>query len=189
MGKYIYGLLMTVFVFCDCFAEITVEDVRSDIEACISSLSGSTTEPEDSILEFGIRYRSPNNYNKLVQDVSNNFSYVMSRFDMCATNGIQRLILLSVGWSAGDENYLNCLSNAVELAVLGKISKKELRWYQEGSKRYEHFFALANNYDKPGVSNLVLRLQQCIGETNRCQKILSGEAQREAEEYMRVFVE
>lgn len=36
----------------------------------------------------------------------------------------------------------------------------------------------------PGVSNLVLRMQQVIGETNYCQRILSGAARADVIDYM-----
>ena len=38
---------------------------------------------------------------------------------------------------------------------------------------------LAAQYDKPGVSNIVLRLMAYTGETNKYEKVLSGEAKTE----------
>jgi hypothetical protein len=43
------------------------------------------------------------------------------------------------------------------------------------------------NYDKPGVSNIVHRLMAYTGETNKYEKVLSGEAKveyLEFEQYM-----
>ena len=114
--------------------------------------------------------------------VSNNIEVVYSNFSVAATNLAERRILLASAWWLGDDYYLDCLSRNVDLAISGVISRDDLKWYMTGDRTRDWSYMLADQYDRPGVSNIVLRLMSYTGETNKYEKVLSGKAKAEYSE-------
>ena len=87
--------------------------------------------------------------------------------------------LLASTWRLGDDFYLDCLSRNVDLAIAGVITADDLEWYMRGHRTRRLTYMLAAQYDRPGVSNIVLRLMSYTGETNKYEKVLNGEAKTE----------
>ena len=114
--------------------------------------------------------------------VSNNIEVVYSNFSVAATNLAERRILLASAWWLGDDYYLDCLSRNVDLAISGVISRDDLKWYMTGDRTRDWSYMLADQYDRPGVSNIVLRLMSYTGETNKYEKALSSKAKAEYSE-------
>jgi len=137
--------------------------------------------------EFGYKYKQTPGYYDLANVVSNNSYAVYSHFGLCATNDLARMVLLSSAWAYDEEYYLVSFSNVLELAVNGVLTKKEFLWFRLSSRDSRFLGLLPMQYDRPGISNLVLRMQSYTGETNYCQRILDGSAKTDAVEYMESF--
>ena len=140
------------------------------IPAIASFFGVSTDELFDFELELG-------------RSVSNNIDVVYSNFLAVSTNIVERRLLLASAWRLGDDHYLDCLSRNVDLAIGGVITSEDLEWYMRGHRTRHLTYLLASQYDRPGVSNIVLRLIAYTGETNKYEKVLSGEAKAEYLEF------
>ncbi len=170
---------------CACIASSgVVSQTRSAVLSVVSSLpEGSRGSPE-YIREFGASYRRHSAYGELVGIVSNNQETVCANFDLCATNELSRMVLLSAWWGGDDGLYINGLSNTLDLAISGTVTREDLDWYRMGHLSVRRGNILALQYDEPGVSNLVARLYGFTGETNICNRILSGEARISITNYL-----
>lgn len=156
----------------------SVEGVRQAIENVVSNLPQRAGGSLLHMKEFGFRNRKTAEYAALAQAVSNAEEKAWVEINNCATNELERMILLSAGWAYDDDYYLKCYSNVLALAEAGVLNLGEVRWFGEGSRNERRMNLLALRYDMPGISNLVFRLQAITGNTNYCQKILSGESKR-----------
>ena len=157
-------------------AEDVVEQVRSSVANVVLSMPEGRRRSPEYVREFGFPLKHHSAYRELVEQVSNNQSVVCANFDECATNMLARMVLLSAWWGGDDEFYINGLSNCLELAMAGVVSREEFEWYRNGHCNIRRGNILALKYDGSGVSNLVLRVCGFTGETNVCQRILSGQA-------------
>lgn len=165
-------------------ADDIVSQTRSAISSVISSLPEGRRGSPEYIREFGAPYRRHSAYRELVGIVSNNQETVCANFDLCATNELSRMVLLSVWWGGDDGLYINGLSNTLDLAISGIVAREELDWYRMGHFSVRRGNLLALQYDEPGVSNLVVRLYGFTKETNICNRILSGEARVSVTNYL-----
>ena len=160
-----------------------VAEIRAKINSCFLALPKGDGGSPAYLEEFGM----PDNLVKLETElgyvVSNHIDVVYSNFTIIATTKIERMILLSSAWHLGDNYYLNCLSRNVDLAISGDISQNELRWFMKGHKKRQFVYILADKYDSLCVSNIVYKLMAYTGETNKYEKILSGEAKTEYLEF------
>lgn len=155
-----------------------VADVRMSVSTVVSSLPNGTADTVDRLRNFGVHAKHLRGYQNLVEAVSNNQDIVWSNFNLCATNELSRMMLLAAWWGGDDQLYLNGLSRSLDMAVSGTLTREEVDWYRSGHRNERRGNILALRYDEPGVSNLVMRYYGFMGETNACQRILSGEARR-----------
>ena len=153
------------------------------ITNCIVGLPNDGSGTPEQMMESGLPANLIASERLLGAFVSNNIEVVYSNFSAAATNLTERRILLVSAWWLGDDYYLDCLSRNVDLAVAGTISANDLRWYMRGHRTRRLTYLLASQYDRPGVSNIVLRLMTYTGETNKYEKVLSGEAKAEYLEF------
>ena len=179
-------LLATLFIECSVWAtsEGLVPRVRNALADVATAMPDGRRKTPEYLYEFGYKYKSNPHYISLSAIVSNNFETVYSNFNACATNELNRLLLLSTAWAFDGGYYLQCLSNDLELVDAGVLSRREFLWTRRASRSVSLLGAIPMNYNRPGVSNLVLRMQQVIGETNYCQRILSGAARADVIDYM-----
>jgi len=161
-----------------------VSDVRYALDGVTAAMPDDRRKTADYLYEFGYKYRSNPHYMTLATIVSNDLQAVNAVFSVCATNELDRLILLSTAWAFGDDYYLNCISNDLELVHAGVLSRREFLWVRKGSRSTHLLGLIPMEYNRPGISNLVARMQQVIGETNYCQRILSGEARTDVINYI-----
>lgn len=110
--------------------------------------------------------------------VSNNIDSVFAEFNSCATNQLQKYILLSTGWTCGNEYYLDFLNRIVSLANNGGISIEYVDWYMMARKDDEKWRIILRDYERPVVSNIIDKLQLLTGRTNYYNRVRSGEAYR-----------
>ena len=180
------ALLAILFIECSVWAssEELVSRVRSVLTDVVTAMPDGRRRMPEYLYEFGYKYKSNPHYLSLSTIVSNNFETICSNFDDCATNELSRLLLLSTAWAFDGDYYLQCLSNDLELVDAGVLSRREFLWARRGSRSVSLLGLVPLNYNRPSVSNLVLRMQQVIGETNYCQRILSGAARVDVINYM-----
>ena len=160
-----------------------VAQVRAILQECVAALPAGDYGTPEHMMEFGMVGSVKNLLPGLGAAVSNNIASVYQNFLGVATNTVERRLLLASSWRLGDDYYLDCLSRNVDLAIAGTITADDLRWYMRGHRTRRLTYLLASQYDRPGVSNIVLRLMSYTGETNKYTKVLSGEAKVEYLEF------
>lgn len=174
-------------MFCDEVSSNIVLSVRGKVDNCVAVLPSWPRGCPNYMREFGMPSELKLPENELGISVSNNIDVVYTNFSILATNIVERRLLLASAWRLGDDFYLDCLSRNVDLAIAGVITAEDLEWYMRGHRTRRLTYILAAQYDKPGVSNIVQRLIAYTGETNKYEKVLSGEAKvryLELEQYM-----
>ena len=172
-------LFLSQLAVCNEAVSNAVFAVRAQLGNCVSALpTGDRGRPE-YMIEFGMPHGLTAPEMGLGLLVSNNIDVVYSNFSSIATTKVEKMLLLASAWRLGDAYYLDCLSRSVDLALAGEISSSELRWFMKGHRTRRLAYILADRYDSPGVSNIVQRLMAYTGETNKYEKVLSGEAKAE----------
>jgi len=184
MKATVVGLFVCIGGVVFAQAADVVANVRSAVSTVVSELPDGNAGTVDYLRNFGIRTRSLQGYQHLVAAVSNNSDAVCSNFNACATNEISRLVLLTAWWGGNDSLYLDGLSRSLDLAIDGTLSREDIDWYRTGHRNERRGNILALRYDEPGITNLVLRYYGYMGETNNCNRILSGEAKRTLLRYL-----
>ena len=160
-------------------ASNVVSVVRTKIDNCVAALPNNCRGDPGYMREFGMPGELRQPEIELGMSVSNNIESVYMNFSVLATNLVERRLLLASTWRLGDDFYLDCLSRNVDLAIAGVITADDLEWYMRGHRTRRLTYMLAAQYDRPGVSNIVLRLMSYTGETNKYEKVLNGEAKTE----------
>jgi len=174
------------FVFCvsQLLADDVVSQVMSSVSTVVMSLPAGRRGTPEYMREFGFPLMRHMAYRELVGVVSNNQGIVCANFGSCATNELSRMVLLAAWWG-GDENlYIDGLSRSLDLAMDGVVTRNEFDWYRKGHRNVRRGNILALRYDEPGMSNLVMRLYGYTGESNACQRVLSGEGCRTVSNYL-----
>lgn len=157
--------------------------VRLKVVAAIRVLpSGIEAQPE-YMLEFGLPDGLDSAEDALGISISNNFDVAYANFSTIATNLCERMMFLASAWRLGDDYYLKCLDANVDLAQSGALSAEELRWFMKGHRVRRLSYILADRYDQAGVSNIVQKLIVFTGETNKYEKVLTGDAKVEHLEF------
>ena len=158
--------------------------IRTSVSNVIQAISQGRRSMVEYVMEFGYQYYKNPHYKSMSSAVSNNFEEVFSNFDRYAPDSISRLVLLSSAWAYDQNYYFQSLSNALELASQNVITAKEFKWVRTMSDNIEFLSYLSNEYMKPSVSNLVVKMMSVTGETNYCHRILSGEAKRDVQKIL-----
>jgi hypothetical protein len=158
--------------------------IRTSVSNVIQAISQGRRSMVEYVMEFGYQYYKNPHYKSMSSVVSNNFEEVFSNFDRYAPDSISRLVLLSSAWAYDQNYYFQSLSNALELASQNVITAKEFKWVRTMSDNIEFLSYLSNEYMKPSVSNLVVKMMSVTGETNYCHRILSGEAKRDVQKIL-----
>ena len=170
---------LSCFAFCDDATSNAVSVVRMKIDNCVAALPNDGRGNPSYMREFGMPGELSQPEMELGLFVSNNIDVAYVNFSILATNLVERRLLLASTWQLGDDFYLDCLSRNVDLAIAGVITADDLEWYMRGHRTRRLTYMLAAQYDRPGVSNIVLRLMSYTGETNKYEKVLNGEAKTE----------
>ena len=172
-------VVLSYFAYCDGAASNAVSVVRTKIDNCVAALPNNCRGDPGYMREFGMPGELRQPEIELGMSVSNNIESAYMNFSVLATNLVERRLLLASTWRLGDDFYLDCLSRNVDLAIAGVITADDLEWYMRGHRTRRLTYMLAAQYDRPGVSNIVLRLMSYTGETNKYEKVLNGEAKTE----------
>lgn len=174
----VLALVFLTVISLNLHADRVDAEIFTAMDAVIENLpkEGRKAWPE-YIISFGYPYRANAAYPVLAEIVSNNFEYVYANFSRIATNDLQRLIVLSSGWAYDENYYLVSYSKVLDLARTGWISKREFRWFEwAGMPSHRTSTILVRRYNEPSVREIIYRYQEFSGDTNRCERILSGRA-------------
>lgn len=134
-----------------------------------------------TIINYDIDYRDvkTENYRNLVSAVSSNNKDVLANLDSCATNRLERILVLSVRDKVDIDFYLEFVDCLASMAENGRSSLKELHWtiFPIGTVYEKH---LVRSYRDQRTRRLIEKLQR-IGALDKayCDDILSGKAYRE----------
>lgn len=153
------------------------------VNNCISALPGGMRGTPSYMMEFGMPDGARPFEQTLGMSISNSLSVAYSNFTTIAQSRLEKAVFLASAWNMGDDYYLECLSRNVDLALAGEIDRDDLCWYMRGHRTRRLSYILAAQYDRPGVSNIVYKLIAFTGETNKYEKVLSGEAKTEYLEF------
>lgn len=82
-----------------------ISDVRSALAAAVNGLQPKRSGVCKYMQEVGFRNRGSAEYESLAIVVSNHFETVVSNFCICATNDLERMVLMSAGWFCDDDYY------------------------------------------------------------------------------------
>jgi len=154
-----------------------VEGVRDAMRQVLESIPSDYRDPE-SISHSGIDKLDRMTYVRFSSEVSNQLPFVMANFSQCATNELERYVLMSAGWSFDDDYYLRFFNGLVSVALCGGLTPEDLRWYRVAHGNELRMNALVMRYDTSVVSNIVDKLQLLTANTNYYNRIRSGEAKR-----------
>lgn len=161
---------------------VPVSVVRSCIATIVNdSLTNEEREDASRIFEFGFLATGTPAHTNLALTVSNREDQVLHNMSPLTTNEVERLVLLSAGWSLGEEYYFDFYKKVVDAAYLGFVSREELEWYGCAHHNSDWAACLALRFQQPGVSNVVDKYECVTGQTNYCDRIRTGQARQEYE--------
>jgi hypothetical protein len=165
------------------FQETTVSDIREALDEYISKHMQERMSDIRYIESFGIQKWGDENHIKLSMMVSNSFNVVFDNFSLCATNQVERYLLLSTGWPLGVDYYITFFDKVLDKYAANMVTDKEIKWYKEGHFSPILATAIISKYKEHSVSNLIEKIERLTFATNECEKIRSGEALREYIEF------
>lgn len=164
-------------------------DVVQSVRVRIDEYVVHDLSQEDKVVgvveNFGLKTWKTARHATLEACISNNVDIVFANFEECATNQLNRYVLLSAGWSGDEEYRLLYLDKLLDKVMDGTLSKGEFNWFRIGHRSPALFEFLLRRHGETAVSNLVNKLELATGETNYCSRIRSGEAWAEYQEFMR----
>lgn len=177
MNRILFGSVLIFSITLRCMgASDATAGIRIAVSNVVVSLPDGRRSLPEYIREFGYRYDTNSRFREMAVVVSNDFDVAFSNLDVCAPNSISRLVLLSSAWAYDENYYFRSLTNALELVSRNVITVDEFKWLRSMSGKMNFLCYLANEYTNPAVSNFVMRMKMHTGETNYCNRILSGES-------------
>lgn len=166
-------VLMSLVCCASCNADI-ISDTRGAIDQVTSRLD-ARRNLVGQYLDYGIDCASNVEYLALATIVSNNYQAVLRNFRQCATNQLERLLVLGVRNRFGAAFYMDFMDELVTLKTNGVISAQEFSWalYTEDVELEKY---LERKYKQPRVRNLVGRIKVAEPMNAYWDKVLSGVA-------------
>lgn len=172
MSKKVMALI--VLVGCvSCNADVVL-DTRHALDQVTSRLD-LRRNLVGRYLDYGIDCVSNVEYLALATVVSNNWRAVLQNFPQCATNPLERLLVLGVRDRFGAEFYMDFIDELVAMKTNGVISAEEFSWtiYTEDVELEKY---LERKYKQPRVRALVGRIKVAEPTNTHWDKVLSGVA-------------
>lgn len=177
------GLFLSLTLTCNCVVTFGGElsQVRSSMDALFNSGFECRTEV---LMDRGFQPCDRQAYTNLAIAVSNNYDSVFSNFCLCATNQLERYALMSCGWCFGPRYFWTFLDSLLDQRIAGAVSDYDVLWFV-GEKNFNSGVPyLLQLTDDSAVSNTLDKLTIVAPLSNYCERIRSGEALREYNEYM-----
>lgn len=119
-------------------------------------------------------------YRKFAVLVSNDYRNVFANVENVVTNDAERLLVFSAGWQFGEGFYLSCLDELADLALGGRVTADEIRWYAVLNYNSRLTNILRIRYREPLVTNIVHKLMRVDpGRRTYYGRILDGSSYRD----------
>ena len=162
-------------------AQSELDAIRSAMDSFLAS--GFADRP-NSLRDLGFPRCDRMAYTNFALTVSNSYSFVFDNFQSCATNQTERFALMSCGWCFGPRYFWTFLDSLLDQRIAGVVSDYDVLWFV-GEKNFNSGVPyLLQLTDDSAVSNTLDKLTIVAPLSNYCERIRSGEALREYNEYM-----
>lgn len=177
----ILALFIFFFMLRSVCAQAELDAIRSAMD---SFLTSGFAERADSLRDMGFPRCDRASYTNLALTVSNSYSYIFSNFQSCATNQTERYALMSCGWCFGPRYYWTFLDSLLNELQEGRLSESDFLWFVNERNCNTGVPDMLQLTDDSTVSNILNRLMVVSSISNYCERIKSGQALREYNEYM-----
>lgn len=168
-------------------AEIETNIVLQTVRLSMDSYIASDVSPEHRdplfVRDMGLRDWNTPSYTNLALVVSNSLDIVIGNIGTCATNQFEKYVILGTGWLWDDAYYLSVFDGIMDQVLCGRLSLDDARWYNSGHHSEMKMNTLAREYDTPIASNILSKIEFAGGNTNYCNRVRSGQAKSEYEEF------
>lgn len=162
-------------------AQSELDAIRSAMDSFLAS--GFADRP-NSLRDLGFPRCDRMAYTNFALTVSNSYSFVFDNFQSCATNQTERFALMSCGWCFGPRYYWTFLDSLLNQLQEGRLSENDFLWFVFERNCNTGVPYTLQLTDDVVVSNIINRLMTVSPISNYCERIRSGEALREYNEYM-----
>lgn len=151
-----------------------VSDTRTAVERVVEGLEHKNSA-ESRIWNYDIRSVETEAYLALARVVSNDWRSVLASLPLCATNQLERLLILGVRDRFGHDFYIDYLDVLVDMKTNGVISAQELGWAQDSEvPSFSQYFAV--HYQDDRVRQLVRKFEIAEPGRDYWRKVLTGDA-------------
>lgn len=181
--KTSWVVMFVVIAKCSCFAVdgSGLLQVRSAMDALFAS---GFERRAEVLMDRGFPSCDRQAHTNLALAVSNSYDSVFANFDLCATNQLERYVLMSCGWCFGPRYFWMFLDSMIDQRMAGNVSDYDVLWFV-GQKNFNSGVPyLLQDTEDYAVSNILNRLMVVSSISNYCERIKSGQALREYNEYM-----
>lgn len=177
--------VLAIFAVCAaCSAMAEFESLRAAVDTATTNLNQKTLRvfTEGEIGGQSV-CRHPS-YQVLARIVSNDWQNVIEHIGNIATNQTERYLLLAAGFQYGWDFHLPFFNKVVDECLAGNISSNEVAWFEAYSTKPGLVDQLYYRNTDPAVTNLLHKLIQVDGDTNRWMSIMAPDAQEKVQEYI-----
>ena len=117
--------VVILFAFCACCRADVVSDIRHALDHVTCELDRKRNVV-GQFFEYGIGCSTNGSYRMLSAAVSNEWESVLGNLSSCATNQIERLLVLGVRDQFGEDFYLDYLDGVFNLWLRGEVTNEEM---------------------------------------------------------------
>ena len=167
-----------------CSAMAEFESLRVAVDAVVTNLNQKTLRVFTEGEIGGQSVCGHPSYQALAHIVSNDWQNVIGHVGNIATNQTERYLLLAVGFQYGWDFHLPFFNRVVDECLAGNISSNEVAWFEAYSTKPGLVDQLYYRNTDPAVTNLLHKLIQVDGDTNRWMSIMAPDAQEKVQEYI-----
>lgn len=153
------------------------DEIRRALDEYVKSPRGSRSTL-GGVEESGVGVNDE--YRRFAALVSNDNRNVFANVGTIATNEMERLFVFAAGWQFGEGFYLSCLDELADLALGGRVTADEIRWYTVLNYNSRLTNILRIRYREPLVTNIVHKLMRVDpGRRKYYGRILDGSSYRD----------
>jgi len=156
-----------------CYADV-VSDTRLALDQVMGRLD-LRRNWAGVYMDYGIICSTNAEYRALAVTVSNQWQTVLGNLSRCATNQLERLLVLGVRDQFDETFFCDYVEGVFDLWQTGVVSKVELDWVRTGDRPgFGYFFERRYNVER--VRRLVSRFREAEPNRSQWRRVLSGEA-------------
>lgn len=182
-------VVAAVIISIDAWGEGCKDSIHGSVVAYADSLSACCKNPALHVEEFGLKKSWTTNdlYLSVVSQISNNLDFVCQNLPACATNQLERYIVLSVGEVFEDDLYICMLDKLLSYSQRIAFTTKECNWYLFSSQNARRSTLLQRKYYLPAVSNVINKLETFTEDAQYYSRIRTGRALEALHDYLKEY--